>query len=270
MENFYAPGSTGNVSVHASVKAEARQLLNTEGNRIKLIEAAVFIALMMIAVGGITAAVWIPVAPLLEKFTYIYENLYEISVLIDYIIIFLFVFPAGYGMLTLSWRMVSGEDAPLADIFYAYRRLLKTWAVIIVSSVPAFIIGGSVWGAVRLMKYINGELAIISESESLALIINSCAVLTAGVIIAGALYLAVRGFFFPGFAMRGDMRVGKALSAAFMASRGRMREIVAFVFSFSGWAALSLLTLGVIFIMQLVPFYTTSYMIYCARAAADR
>ncbi len=267
MENFYAPGGTGNVSVHASVKAEARQLLNPEGNRIKLIEASVFIALMIIAVGGITAAVWIPVAPLLEKFTYVNENLYEISVLIDYVLIFLFVFPAVYGMLTLSWRMASGEDSPLAEIFFAYRRLLKTWAVMIVSSVPALIIGGSVWGVVRLMKYINGEIVIISESESLALIINFCAVLTAGVIIAGALYIAVRGFFFPGLAMRGDMRVGKALSAAFMASRGRMREIIAFVFSFSGWAALSLLTLGVIFIMQLVPFYTMSYIIYCGRAA---
>jgi hypothetical protein len=270
MEDFFVPGGAGNRSVHASVKAEARQQLIPEGNRIKLIESAVFIALMMVAVGGITAAVWIPVAPLLENFTFIYDYLYEISVLIDYAIIFFFVFPAGYGMLTLSHRMISGENAPLALIFYAYRRLFRTWAVMIVSLVPATIIGGSVFGAVRLMRYINEELAIVSASYSIALMINTCVVLTAGILIAGALYLAVRGFFFPGFAMRGDVKVGKSLSAAFMASRGRMREIIAFVFSFSGWAALSLLTLGVIFIMQFVPFYTTSYMIYCGRIAITK
>lgn len=249
-------------SVRKSIKTYASDILETGGNRLKLIEAAILMVLMIIAVGGITAAVWIPISPLIEDFP-IYGIIYEISVFIDYVLMFLFVFPLAYGMLTLAHRMCGADDTFVADAFYAYKRLMRTWLVMFISFVPWLIIVGAFIGAGRLMSYIKETLGIEALSGDLAFILKACVVLTAGIIIIGALVLAIRGFFFPGFAMRGDMNIRRALSAAFSASHRRMREIIAFVFSFTGWAALSICTLGVIFIMQMVPIYMTSYMIYC-------
>ncbi len=259
-------GGNRSASARESVKRNAREILEKNGNRLKLIEASILFALIMVAVGGISAAILMPLKPLLEKYPFIYGNLQYMSAMIDYAIIFFFGFPIGYGMLALAHRMYSGEKAITADVFCAYRKLPRTWGVMLLSNMPLFIIAGALSGAGWLKKYLIKELAIAAVSEDISYLMDLIVDMTAGVIIVGALYLAVRLFFFSGFAMRGDMKTGQALAASFKASHLRMWEIITFVLSFTGWAALSLATIGVIFFIQLVPFYTVSYMIFCSRS----
>ena len=55
---------------------------------------------------------WMPVLPFFEGFM-LYEKLYDISLVIDYILMLLFTLPAALGALTLAHRMCRGEKAEL-------------------------------------------------------------------------------------------------------------------------------------------------------------
>ncbi|NLW73749.1 MAG: hypothetical protein GX057_02465 [Clostridiales bacterium] len=259
MEQYgFSYSYTATAPAPQAAKAEARELLDGGGNRLNLILDFLLFIMMSVSVGTLTAVLWMPALPWLRDLPY-YYNIYDISVIIDYILIFLFVLPTALGALRMAHRMCSGERAGLTDIFYPYRRLPRTWVVSLIIFLPFLIIAG-IWRATpALLDNLKGA-ALFGGA-----ILRFFVVLAAISLGAGALYLALRWFFFPGLAMREDMTVRQALFASYSASRGRMCEIIKFIFSFWGWAALSLVSFGVIFIIHLAPYYTVSYMVYCNR-----
>lgn len=263
MEQYCFSGDIAGSPVKAA-KDGARELLDSRENRLLLILAFLLFMMMTISVGTLTAVLWMPLLPLFEGFSW-YDNLYEISLVIDYILMLLFTLPAALGALRMVHQMCRGERVGLTDVFYAYRHLPHTWAVTLILSLPALIIAGIWLVTPALLTYLKGA-GVEPPAE---LVLRVCVIVAAALLSVGALVLALRTFFFPGLAMRGDMGIRQALMASFSASRGRMREIIRFVFSFSGWAALSLVTFGVFFLIQLAPHYTVSYMLYCDRATND-
>ncbi|MGI6167933.1 MAG: hypothetical protein ACOYIA_07360 [Eubacteriales bacterium] len=242
-----------------AAKADAHALLDKGGNRLNLILAYLLFIMMSVSVGTLTAVLWMPALPWLRGLPY-YDKIYDISVVIDYILIFLFALPTTVlGALRMAHRMCLGEKADLSDIFYDYRYLPRTWVVLLIIFLPFLIIAG-IWRVTpALLGYLKS--AVVYGGSILRFFVVPAAI----ALSAGALYLALRWFFFPGIIMRGDMTVRQALEASFSASRGRMREITRFVLSFSGWAVFSLVSFGVIFIIHLAPYYTVSYMVYCNR-----
>ncbi len=269
MEQYYTAPPAGRAAVRAEIKARARDIIGRNGVRLTFIVAVIFIMLMYIAVGTITKALWFPIAPLFERYLAIYNNLYDVSVVIDYVIIFFFVLPAGFGIFPLAHRMCSDGRVPAADMLLAYRRLPRTWLVSLITLAPLLIIAGVSYSADWLINNVVGELEIVRVSGEALWMISSSIKLTAAAISVGTLLLATRLFFFPGLAMLKDMSVGGALAASFSASRGKIIDIFGFVLSFAGWAILSIATLGIVFIIHLAPYFITSYMIYCRRLKGD-
>ncbi len=269
MEQYYTAPPAGRAAVRAEIKARAREIIGRNGVRLTFIVAGILFMLMFVAVGTITAALWFPISPLFEGYPAIYDNLYDISVVIDYVIIFFLVLPAGLGILPLSDRICLDKSAPAADMLLSYRRLPRTWLVLMIALAPFLIIAGVSYSADWLIDNVVGELEIVRLSGEALFMISSSIKLTAAAISVGALALAARLFFFPGLAMRKDMSVGRALSASFSASRGKIFDICGFVLSFAGWAILSIATLGIVFIIHLAPYFITSYMIYCRRIKGD-
>ena len=227
MEQYCFSCDIAGSPVQAS-KAGARELLDFGGSRLKLILAFLLFIMMTISVGTLTAVLWMPVLPFFEGFM-LYEKLYDISLVIDYILMLLFTLPAALGALTLAHRMCRGEKAELSDIFYAYRHLPRTWAATLIMLLPALLVA-AVWLATPAL--LSGLRETAALTSTTLLLIRVCIILAATAFSAGALVLALRGFFFPGLVMRGDMSIKQALMASFSGSRGRMREIIAFIFSF--------------------------------------
>ena len=107
MEQYCFSGDIAGSPVKAA-KDGARELLDSRENRLLLILAFLLFMMMTISVGTLTAVLWMPLLPLFEGFSW-YDNLYEISLVIDYILMLLFTLPAALGALRMVHQMCRGR-----------------------------------------------------------------------------------------------------------------------------------------------------------------
>lgn len=260
MEQYYtapAPSRRG----AGDIRASARELLYTPGCRMRLVTAQILVILFAIPVKTVIDALRSLMPPSLLEF----DNEYGVSQMLCIAVILLFAAPLLLGIKRLSYRQCRGEESYASDVFGAYRNLPRTWLVMLICLIPA--VAGYAAVCVFVCFYNTVYQTALVENSVLWSVLIFLAMLTAGaVIMLGGVTLALRWYFFPSYAMRGDMSVGRALSASWRATRGRMREITAFLLGFSGWAALSVLSLGVLHILHTAPYYQTAYTLFADSA----
>lgn len=178
----------------------------------------------------------------------------------------LLVIPLAPGYLYLVMGMARGEERRLSDLFYAYtsfRAYGRAWlSVLVPAAWIAFI-----YMAASAMYYSGGVLEAVAEKMNVAqryreMLLISSDVLCVLVSVAGALLF---GYFLPGsFFLLDGMRttVFEAYRRGFTTMRGHLAETVVFHLSFIGWLLLSVLTVGVLFVLFVVPYYLFSLTAY--------
>lgn len=271
--NSYKAAKTGGISgksdySHAEIRRSAADILAGDGNRLK-IAIAVSVSLLFYALPMIIMnMLWNPVVYILISLG-IGEGVAHVAAeFLYYLLPAAAVIPAFLGILMLAENMLRVGQPFTAVFLGGYVKIMKSLAVSIICAVPAMM-AAAVYFLLDAVLHMLDSADFTGSFAGLAALMYAAVFVLAAIIVVLAVIFSLRGFFFAGLAMRGDMGVTDALAASFRLSRGRMRQTVAFIFGFSGWAVLSLLSIGILFIIQLVPLFSVSYMIYCGRAADE-
>lgn len=245
-----------------AAKRDASDILARDNNRLSLMISLAAAILPGVLALLLCSFLYAPAASLLEKYSLYNEQIEKIMDGVCGLIIAVASYPALAGMLAAAGGAVRGEERVGRNAIAPCRRLFRTWSVGLISAIPA----GVAWGSAALTRTLFG---LLSDIETGWITLLYLAVFALGLLmLAAALILFLRGFFFAGLALRGDLSIPAALKLAFAASRGRMRQIAGYIFSFTGWAILSVISVGVLFVIELAPKFSVSYMLWCDRASA--
>lgn len=245
----------------------ARRDLFARGARLPLALAGLLPALLvMILMRGMIA-----ILTLIERLCGIeiwLSELGELALLLG--LPLLLALPLLCGVIPLAWRMCcrSAEpelectsNADMVCIFGPLRILPRSWLIILLRALPLLLAVGGVIGLVQLWSYVDG-FAIIGGSVAVSLAVHAAMIVALLLIELLAVMLAVRTYLLPAYALRGDMRLGCALSCAWRASRGQALRIIGFALRYLGWALLGLLSLGVLLVLRVIPCYYIEYNIF--------
>ena len=256
---FSPYSASEDITSPAVLKRDSSEILARDSNRLSIIislSAAILFLIFALLVSTVFfETVWS--LPVVEALYNIWDKTAEG---VSYLFTLTAVLPALLGVLTIAGKAVRGEEGRVAHAITAYRRPFRALAVFLIAAAPAALAAAGI----RVTKLLCAEIAAL-ESEYAALLYISVFTICLA-FFAASLFIFLRGFFFVGLAMRGDLSISRSLRISLNASRGRMRQIAAFILSFTGWAALSVLSIGVLFLLQLAPAFSVSYMLYCERA----
>ncbi len=246
------------------IKAEAKGLLARRGVLPKLIFAVFCTALVYITVELAEALLYFSVTagyPALAE-----SAAFEWAVTLGFDIIgMLALAPILGGAFRLAAR--AEESVRATEIFYYYapKKYLRALAVYTVTALPVMLLR-TAGDYVRSLLAARAD-AIDDAMHRALLLLYYNIILTFLMIAAAAILLLLYCKIFSLWAavICGEGQpLRMCFSAALGATKGRLKAIYVFFLSFLPWIALSLLTVGMLFVVFTIPYMLISYFYYNA------
>ena len=230
------------------LRLEAGAVLSEHANRLTLMLAVMVAVSPLMLCLSATSLFRLAVVPLFSEMEWLG---YGLMILLILTVLLLLVFPLGTGLWRLASEMEAGREPDLADIFYAfsqkdaYRTALRVsysalWRLSILVALE--------WG-------LYGLLFTASRGAVWMLLLGIP--LYVGVFLLWA-WLSMRSFLLPYFAM--------ILPDAAVRMRPYARSVGAYYWiGFFPWIVLSLLTVGILLLADLLPRMLIAYFRLCRK-----
>ncbi len=187
-----------------------------------------------------------------------------VLVAVELLLLVALVIPVWLGKLRLSGLLCVGEEPQLCEVLYyftsreRYFRAFRTGALTaLLLILPAFAVAGLFFGAASLYN----EVLTYYFSAPLAVLLFFVLLLVALLFSASIIYFSGAYLFFAAIVVGNEnLRLRHAL--ALSVRRGRKSLFATFVFSLRSLLllALSLLTVGVLYVLWFSHYYNLSYM----------
>ena len=237
------------------IKASAKAMLSDRGVLLKLIFCGFFyiavIILFELFGGYAFSAIFYDVTEEyeLQKYSLIFDTAYSALNLF-------LLYPLFVGLWYVAARLANGNSAEFVEIFEYYssfKKIRKAWAVGAVIQLP-----------LTFISLMQTTLLLISTDTMLlkALLPGINIIITVfyfflAVFISGRLFPFVNSVV-----CGGDQPVSLCLKASLKATKGKMWKLFAFYLSFIPWILLSLLTVGVLFVIFTFPYMLIAECLY--------
>ena len=226
-------------------KWSAREDMKAKGN-----------LLLFIAGAFITAFVCVASAYLLQSAVLLFDSDPSSALMAAvYFIVFLVTAPVFWGLFRMACLMSKGEKAHISDVlwcFDGFPRLRRVYAlsIALMAGFCLIVCLSLVLSSTLVGALVGAPLTEMTADQTIAV------VAFAYVLIFVLLALSPRLVVLPALFFDGDdVSLSEAAALAKKAMRGRRREIVAFNFSFLPLVLLSILSLGILFFVYLLPLY---------------
>ena len=231
-----------------------------QGNTLLLIAATILPIIMFVAGQGIYSMLYYAIA----------DPSPWISNLMSACNVFMIVLtlPLLGGTMYMITGLAHGEDRQLKDIFYAYTSLrawLRTWIALLI---PALVLAAAIGVTALTVSLSNGMVALTQLMEQGPALLYGNLFQSAGIlftIIIGLICWIISGIIMP-FPWLVFSSPQEPVGFLFVRSLARMRgHLLAFVWlqiSFIGWLLLSVVTVGILLVIFVIPFYMLTLVRY--------
>lgn len=185
------------------------------------------------------------------------------------VFIYAITLPLVGGTLYIATGLAHGEERCIKDIFYAYssiRAWLRTWIALLI---PSLVLAAAAGVTTLVLSLSNGMVALTQLMEQGPALLFGNLFQSAGLLftaITGLICWFISGIVIP-FPWLVFSSPQEPVGILFMRTLSRMRgQLFAFAclqLSFIGWLLLSVVTVGVLLVIFVIPFYlltVTKYM----------
>ncbi len=251
------------VSRKNSVRAVSKRILSIDGNHLRLVLGviiSVVAAMLPIFLSSLPLLFGAPVFDehgeiMISDFAAVLELLTIIAVLV------FISMPIISGVLLFSAKLVRGTHPTLVEILAPFRMPRLFWRAIMLGAVTVITVALPIFatvGGIAVTCAVIEYLGDISVAILLAVVIFMlCLILLA---LAVSLYASSYLFFVSEFTFRG-MKIKKAISESVVRTQGKHAIIVREMLKLLPHAILSVLTLGVYFVLLAAPRMLVTYFV---------